>query len=173
MSALTKFPWLSWLSLMLIYAVFGWLLISDSLSWENFAFEQLRSWGFKVSLEQLQNAFRWSIVITHVIFILLVTDVFSAPDIVLKLFVRNPWNSNFLTFIYILVLSFLFTVVLGWFYYLVRFFILTAVALLVRTDMQKVNFSRLQASITIACSGLLSFSLGVLAFDQWGLIQNG
>jgi|GEM_PF-1535657 len=165
-----QFPWLSWILFLIVYAVFGWLIASDEDSWTKVLFEHLRIWGVHDILTDSQSLLRTVIVnLLEVSFVFLLIFFFSDFFSLLESICKTPFASNILTFGYIVFWALLVSVVLSWISYFTRLLILLAAALLLRTDMQRLDMNHLQTCIIIRLSGIVAFILGTVAFKIWGV----
>ena len=163
MTALMKFPWLSWTLFVFVSISFGWLVASERFIWSQFIFDQLKLWGLYHDLVQERYLVTLSIRIAETLFVLFFTVLLSDSLTVLTLIFKKPFSSTVLTFIYILVWSFVCTIILTFLPYFIRFLILVASAMLLRLDLQQINFNHRQASILIGATGIVFFTLGIVA----------
>jgi len=164
-----KFPWLSWTIFLMVYASFGWLMGPEQSFLSVFILSQLKLWRLEQGFEQHRYNIEIFLAIVETLGIFVIT-VFLADTLkIIKIVFRKPFSSNLLTFIYILLWSSLVSVVLTWFSYFTRFFILIAAAILLRIDLQRFNFKHSHITWISCISGLFAFIVGIVAFHIWGI----
>jgi hypothetical protein len=154
-----KIPWLSLILLILVYGVFGWLYTP----WLNFFLQGGTLFGWTVEQDM-------ALVLVYGLgglWIFLISTVLTAP-VTLITFSVNKWlKSEVRAFLSVIFGALAFVLVMRWFAFFARLFVLLAAAMLVKLDLQAAGYGRWLSALILALVCLASFSTGVLAFYAW------
>lgn len=154
-----KIPWLSLILLILVYGVFGWLYTP----WFNFFLQGGRLFGWRVG----PNIALLLVYGLGVVWIFLISTVFTAPVTLMTLGVSKWLKSELRAFLSVIFGALAFALIIRWFAFFARFFVLLAAAMLVKLDLQTAGYSKWSSVLILALVCLASFSAGVLAFYAW------
>lgn len=154
-------PWLSLILLVLVYGVFGWLYTP----WFEFFLKGGELLGWVIE-EDLAFVLVYGL---GLVWILIIVVAFTAP-VTLMTFGIGSWlkfTSEVKAFLAVLFGALAFALVIQWFTFFARLFVLLAAAMLARLDLQAAGYSRWLSTVILACLSLAAFASGVLAFYVW------
>jgi hypothetical protein len=157
---LKKFPWLSFVLLVLTFGIFGWLYGS----WTAWLVEQER--GFRGLFED--RIATLLIELFGAILVLLMALAFTAPIAIMTLSVGNWIKTEARVFVGLLIASALAVILIYWLQYIARFLLLLVAATLFRLELQTAGCKKRQASFVLAMSCLVGFGCGVLVYSLLG-----
>jgi hypothetical protein len=159
MAGLKKIPWLSLILLILVYGVFGWLYtpwFSEFLQRRT-----LLTWRIEQDL---------ALVLIYGLgsfWVILIATVFTAPVTLLTFSMSNWLKSEVRAFLSVILGALAFALIVRWFAFFTRLFVLLAAAMLAKLDLQAAGYGRWLSTLILAFLCLAAFSTGVLAFYAW------
>ncbi|MBE9169047.1 hypothetical protein IQ238_16500 [Pleurocapsales cyanobacterium LEGE 06147] len=154
-----KIPWPSLILLILVYGVFGWLYTP----WFELFLEGGELFGWIIE----KNIAFVLVYGLGCLWVLLISTVFTAP-VTLMTFSMSKWlKSEVRAFLSVIFGALAFALVIRWFAFFTRLFVLLAAAMLVKLDLQAAGYSRWLSALILALVCLTAFSIGVLAFYAW------
>jgi hypothetical protein len=154
-----KIPWLSLILLILVYGVFGWLYTP----WFNFFLQEgtLLGWTIEQDL---------ALVLVYGLgcfWVLVIAVAFTAPVTLMTVSIGNWLRSEVRAFFCLLFGALAFALIVRWFAFFTRFFVLLAAAMLVKIDLQAAGYGKWLSTLILTFLCLAAFSIGVLAFYAW------
>ncbi len=159
MAGLKKIPWLSLILLILVYGVFGWLYTP----WFSSFLERrtLLTWTIEEDLALVLIYGLGSL------WVILIATVFTAPVTLLTLSMSNWLKSEVRAFLCVIFGALAFALIVRWFSFFTRLFVLLAAAMLVKLDLRAAGYGQWLSTLILAFLCLAAFSTGVLAFYAW------
>ena len=163
MSWLKNSPWLALGIVFLAYGAFGWYLL-DSIP-------ELTDWLVEkadlldVSLPTL--AIAWTILPVAAALIIILAVSLTAPIFWMKVGIGSWLKSDVKAFASILIWAFAVALIFIWLEYFVRLLVLLSAAILARLELQRVGYTKRQASIILSLCCLAGFCAGGLSFYRW------
>ncbi len=135
-----RFPWISFILLLLACAVFGWILST--------ATEALQVWIIAGS------------------FLLLMDAGLTAPLTLIEVFFGSWLTSDKRAFLTVLVLSFGLVFALTWIEIFARVTVLLAAGTLFRLDLQRAKFRRWQALTILLLTCFFGYAIGIFTHEM-------
>lgn len=135
-----KFPWLSFLLLLLACMVFGWILSTST--------QAFRVWIIAGS------------------FLLLMDMGLTAPITLIEIFFGSWLTTDKRAFLTVLVLSLGLVVILTWIEIFARVTVLLAAGTLFRLDLQQAKFKRWQALTILLLTCIIGYSIGIFSHEK-------
>lgn len=154
---------LSFLLFFSTYTILGWAIASRVRSWYSFLEEKnlilfpeigADSWFFILKLLAL------GVIIS-------ISLIFTNPVGLISFIFEESINSDVKAFIAILFWSILFVVIFCYFHYFADLLVVTSANILFRMDLDKLKYQSWLVTLIIIMLALVSFSLGVFAFDYF------
>ncbi len=159
MTYFAKFPWISFVLLLLTYIAFGW----SYGEWTDRSIAKLKQlyWFEKLNLNAT------AIDVLGGFLLVAIVLVFTGVVTLLMSRIINWIKTQLQIFTSIIGGALAVVLILCLFEYSVRFLVLFAAAALFRTELRNIGFRKRQAAIILAVSCLIGFIVGVLGFAFW------
>ncbi|OKH17274.1 hypothetical protein [[Limnothrix rosea] IAM M-220] len=158
------FPWLSLCLFCLTYGIFGWLVGSFLNDWQAWILTH-QNWFFwdinEAIARQMSIGFGASLV-----FILMV--ILTAPLHLVRICFSSWLRSDTRAFISVLGWALAAVLIITWFHYFARLFVLISAGMLCHLDLQLCGCRAWQVFVVLTILSLGSYTLGLHGFMQWG-----
>ncbi len=159
------FPWVSLSLFCLTYGIFGWLVGSSLPNWQAWILnnQHFFFWDINEAIAlQMSIGFGASLV-----FILMV--ILTAPLHLVKICFGSWLRSDTRAFISVLGWALAAVLIITWFHYFIRAFVLISAGMLCHLDLQLCGCRAWQVFVILTVLSLGSYMVGLQGFQKWGV----
>jgi hypothetical protein len=165
MNSFAKFPWISFVLLLLAYFIFGWFYGE----WSFWVLAEIKSfyWLQKINIDTMTLDIFGGLLLVAIVLIFTGVVTLVTGRIVRRM------KTQLQVFTSIIGGSLAMVSILYWFEYFIRFLVLFAAAALFRIELRNAGFRKERAAITLAVCCSIGFTAGVVSATIWGSESTG
>ncbi len=153
--------WLSLLLSALCYGVFGWSFAASIPQWTSWLMEQCLMFNLTISA----NFITWGTKFLGIGFVMIMTFFLVAPLALIEFFLSNFFTSERKILFSVLLWAILISILICWFEFFVRLFVLFSAGILTRLDVQDLGCNKWQSFIILIIINITAFCIGLWSFS--------